>query len=126
MLSANTLIVVFALLLAVLPLLAFPIPSFSFKHKTGVSNRILTPNGDRKNDNVVFTFENPRDSAVAGRIYDIRGAFVENMRTRPPLKARFQLFWDGKSNGAPVPTGLYIYQLSAEGRVYTGTVVVIR
>lgn len=96
---------------------------FSFD-VSGVSNRALTPNGDGLNDTVVFTFDNPRDSAFSGRIFDLRGRYVSGMSPGPVAGA--SLLWDAKSNGRVVPRGVYIYEIRAEGRTFRGTVVVIR
>lgn len=90
----------------------------------GVSNRALTPNGDGLNDTVVFTFDNPKDSGFTGKIFDVRGRLVSEMRPGPV--AGSSLLWDGKSGGAVVPRGVYMYQIQAEGRTFNGTVVVIR
>ncbi|MDD5304443.1 MAG: gliding motility-associated C-terminal domain-containing protein [Elusimicrobia bacterium] len=91
---------------------------------SGVSNRALTPNGDGLNDTVVFTFDNPKDSGVSGRVYDVRGRFVSGMAPGPVAGA--SLMWDGKAGGGVVPRGVYIYQIQAEGRTFNGTVMVIR
>ncbi|MBI4377297.1 MAG: gliding motility-associated C-terminal domain-containing protein, partial [Elusimicrobia bacterium] len=99
--------------------------SFVF-NPAGLTNRMLTPNGDGKNDTVVFTFDNPRFSEVTGKIFDVKGAFVASMYHDPTLDSNTTLVWDGKSNGAVVPGGVYIYQIEAEGRNYTGTVVVVK
>ena len=104
----------------------FTVRSFSFDPSSGISNRLLTPNGDLKNDAVIFTFSNPRDSAVSGSVFDMMGAEVESMSDGPalafPLKT---LMWDGKSNGKAVKGGVYIYQIRSEDTLHTGTVVVI-
>jgi gliding motility-associated-like protein len=90
----------------------------------GVSNRFITPNGDSKNDNVVFTFDNPRDSAVVGKIFDMRGhVVVSNLPAGPVSNS---LMWDGTANGRPVPGGVYIYQIQSEGQTYNGTLVIIK
>ena len=39
--------------------------------------------GDGLNDAAVFVFDNPRDSAVTGKIYDVSGAFVSEMSAGP-------------------------------------------
>ncbi|MBI4060561.1 MAG: fibronectin type III domain-containing protein [Elusimicrobia bacterium] len=97
----------------------------SFSMDTGgVSNRALTPNGDGLNDTVVFTFDNPKDSAFTGKLYDLRGRFVSEMRPGPVGGS--SLLWDGKAGGVVVPRGVYMYQIQAEGRTFNGTVVVIR
>ena len=91
--------------------------------KAGLTNRLITPNGDNKNDTMVFVFDNPQDKNVKGRIYDLRGALVGSMKTGPVGNS---LIWDAKAGGQPVPGGVYIYQIEAEGTVYNGTVAVIR
>ena len=96
---------------------------FNF-NMAGVSNRFVTPNGDKKNDNVVFTFDNPRDSAVSAKILDLRGRVVAaNLPAGPQGNT---LLWDGTAGGRPVAGGVYIYQISAEGKTFTGTLVVIK
>ena len=91
---------------------------------SGVSNRALTPNGDGLNDTVVFTFDNPKDSAFSGRLYDVGGRYVSDMTPGPV--AGSSLMWDGKAGGRVVPHGVYIYQILAEGKTFSGTLVVIR
>ncbi|MBI4423097.1 MAG: gliding motility-associated C-terminal domain-containing protein [Elusimicrobia bacterium] len=88
----------------------------------GVSNRYLTPNGDGLNDEVVFRFDNPRDSQVLGRIYDLQGGLVATLSQ----KDRYSMEWNGKANGRAVPGGLYVYQLEGDGRRFSGTLVVVR
>ena len=96
---------------------------FSFNPASGVSNRMLTPNGDGKNDFVVFTFNNPKDSQVTGKIYDLQGRLVAEMSPGPVSNS---LEWNGKAGGQAVPGGIYIYQIQAEGKTFNGTIVVIR
>lgn len=88
-----------------------------------ISNRILTPNGDGRNDIVTFVLNNPADVAVTGKVYSLRGIFLGAMA---PGKKSGTLFWDGRAYGAKVPTGVYIYRLQGEKRVITGSLVVIR
>ena len=95
---------------------------FTFDPST-LTQRFLTPNGDHKNDNIIFKVSNPAAVEVTGKIFDVRGAFVSDM---PYDLATDTLLWDGKSNGVVVPGGVYIYQIQAEGKTFTGTVVVIR
>jgi len=91
--------------------------------KSGLTNRLITPNGDGKNDTMVFIFDNPQDKAVKGRLFDLRGGVVSSMTPGPVANS---LLWDGKSGGQTVPGGVYIYQIEADGTVYNGTVVVVR
>jgi len=89
-----------------------------------ISNKVITPNGDGLNDYTVFTIDNPRDSALSGKIYDLTGAFVADMK--PGTQIADTLVWDGKAEGRVVPRGVYIYQIKAEDRVFNGTILVIR
>ncbi|PCI36620.1 MAG: hypothetical protein COB53_08935 [Elusimicrobia bacterium] len=101
---------------------------FSFDSSSGVSNRFITPNGDTFNDTVVFTFENPRDSAVSGSIYDLKGAEVARLTIgpTPPSVTQSTLEWDGRMGGQAVNGGLYIYVILSEETVVSGTLVVVR
>ena len=86
--------------------------------------RIFTPNGDGRNDSVTIRFQNPNGvSGVRGRIFDLRGSSVAEMK----LTSADTLLWDGKdTDGNPVPKGIYIYQIEADGKILNGTVVVAR
>ena len=95
---------------------------FSFDLST-LSNRIITPNGDGLNDAAIFRFDNPRDSAFSGRIFDLSGGAVANMTAGPVANS---LQWDGKANGRPVSGGVYVYQIQGEGKTFTGTLLVIQ
>lgn len=90
---------------------------------SGLSNRLITPNGDGKNDSMVFVFDNPMGSPVKGRIYDMKGALVAKMTAGPISNS---VVWDAKIGGAAVPGGVYIYQIESGGNVYNGTVAVIK
>lgn len=97
--------------------------AFNF-NQAGVSNRLVTPNGDGKNDAVVFTFDNPRDSEVNVRILDVKGRTVAGSLPAGPVSN--SKTWDGTAGGRPVPGGVYIYQIESEGKTFTGTIVIIR
>ena len=103
-----------------------------------VLNRLITPNGDGRNDTFIFRCYNPRDSEIEARIYDLRGGEVGKMRLKQrsngsdPFSGRddvsgiyYDLEWDPNA-GAKVPGGVYLYQITVETKVYKGTVVVIR
>jgi len=101
-------------------------------------NRLVTPNGDHRNDTFIFRCFNPRDSAVEGKIFDLSGREVAIMR----LKHRsngvnssiaidnnsgiyYDLEWNPNSGGRH-QGGTYIYQVRLETKVFKGTFVVIR
>lgn len=90
---------------------------------SGVSNRVITPNGDGRNDNVAFRFSNPRDAAGVVKIYDVRGRLVATLTVNPGDTSEV---WDARSNGATVASGLYIFVIAVDGTTTTGAVAVIR
>jgi hypothetical protein len=106
----------------------------------GPLSRIVTPNGDNRNDLAVFCFDNPADSDASGKIYSLLGTEVASIGPRGaaatgmpgcnqtgalPNSVQFAS-WDGRSNGAAVRSGIYVYRLSAELKVYSGTLIVVR
>ena len=118
---------------------------FAFR---GALVRVITPNGDGKNDVAILCVENPKDSAVSGRIFDLRGHVVGDMalfNLGAPVPNSFQgncaaqfpaqslpakiqaLAWDARaSNGAVTVGGVYVYRIESEDAAVTGTVVVVR
>lgn len=95
-----------------------------------VRPRIITPNGDGKNDIFWVIYTNPMDAEVRGKIYDLDGAEVTDMvQKTSDITGLLEgaLSWDGKDgSGNVVPAGVYIYQLTAEDTVFNGTVFVAR
>ena len=113
----------------------------------GALNRMITPNGDAKNDVSIHCVENPKDSSLIGAIYDLRGHFVANMtrirntgvspltiaecKAHFPVSPAFPLMdamvWDGRAaGGTAVTSGVYVYRVEGEDTAVTGTVVVAR
>lgn len=90
---------------------------------SNITTRVLTPNGDGKNDVMLMLFDNPNRAPVTGRVFDMRGAFVAAMT---PGLAPDTLQWDGKMNGKAVTSGVYVYQVEGDGKLFNGTVVVAR
>lgn len=88
--------------------------------------RVITPNG-AENRRVFFFFDNPSDELVQGTIYDIRGAVVRELRVDSQSPTSSALVWDGRdAKGAVVPSGVYLYKITAGKEKATGTVVVAR
>lgn len=102
----------------------------------GPLSRIVTPNGDHLNDVAVFCFDNPADSDVSGRIYTLLGTEVATLssRLRPalggcPTTGVFDaqsVTWDGRSNGGAVHSGVYVYRITSELKVFSGTLIIVR
>lgn len=99
--------------------------------------RVITPNGDGRNDLAFFCFDNPSDGDVSGKIYTLLGAEVASTGPRTaaagsacpggllPGSAQFSS-WDARAAGSTVSSGVYVYRISAEGRSYSGTLLVVR
>jgi len=103
--------------------------------------RVITPNGDGKNDTAILCFDNPKASGVRGEIYTLRGrkisemTFVQNAGGAAGLNCPVvggiapspeALTWDGKAFGAAIRSGVYIYVIKSEDKAVTGTVLVVR
>jgi hypothetical protein len=113
--SAAVLITIFFLL----PGFAWPGVNFDV---SSLTNRFITPNGDGLNDAVIATFDNPKDSAFSGQVFNTRGEVVLLMS--PGRSVANSLQWDGKANGQAVASDLYYLKISAEGRFWTFIVLV--
>ncbi len=88
--------------------------------------RVITPNG-AENRRVFFFFDNPNADVIRGDIYDIRGAHVRSLQSGVNSPTTNSMVWDGRdSNNAVVPSGVYLYKISTNDEVVTGTVVVAR
>jgi hypothetical protein len=118
---------------------------FAFSHAQtdqvryyGPLSRVITPNGDGINDLVYFCFENPADSEISGKIYTLLGTEVASIgpkRNRSVgagqgcpasiIQAQFTT-WDGTAGNVRVRSGVYVYRITSEGRVFTGTLLVAR
>ncbi|MBI4669781.1 MAG: gliding motility-associated C-terminal domain-containing protein [Elusimicrobia bacterium] len=97
---------------------------FQFDPAAGLSGKIITPNGDSANDAVFFRYSNPFDSGVELQIFDITGALV---RTLAGSSGTNQIVWDGRDvSGSVVASGIYIYQIRSEEKVFNGTILVAR
>ncbi|RLD17009.1 MAG: hypothetical protein DRI36_04840 [Caldiserica bacterium] len=90
--------------------------------------KIFTPNGDGRNDIVEFQYENPEGFAPTGKIFDIKGRFIANLKLGPNSSSTSgSLIWDGKDNkGNICESGVYIYEIEAGGEVYNGTVILAK
>ncbi|MBI3298550.1 MAG: gliding motility-associated C-terminal domain-containing protein [Elusimicrobia bacterium] len=90
---------------------------------SNITTRVITPNGDGKNDLMIMLFDNPKGASVSGSIFDLRGAKVASMAPGPNPDS---LQWDGMMNGKPVTSGVYVYQVEGDGKLFNGTCVVAR
>jgi flagellar hook assembly protein FlgD len=92
--------------------------------------KIFTPNGDGVNDEITLYLENPKDSVLTqAKIFDITGAEVADFQQGVVAGASSitSLKWDGRDKtGSTVRSGVYVYQVQAEGKILNGTIVVAR
>ncbi len=102
--------------------------------------RVITPNGDSKNDVAILCYDNPKASGVRAEIFTLRGRKISEMTfvgngtplanncpvIPGPASNTEALTWDGKAFGASVRSGIYIYVLKSEDKVVTGTILVVR
>jgi hypothetical protein len=129
--NIETLLAAAILLLA---MLAFAYAEGSFRF-FGPLRRVVSPNGDGKNDQAVFCFDNPERLAVAGSVYTLLGSHVADFGQEQrgasacaaaTIGGTNFMTWDGKAGGVVVRSGVYIYKLRAEGTSFTGTLLVVR
>jgi len=87
--------------------------------------RIFTPNGDGKNEEVTFEYENINESSIVCWIYDIKGAVIKQLDIVETGENKFT--WDGKDENKEVAaSGIYIYQIEVEGQTINGTIVLAK
>lgn len=118
------------LLMAAAALLLAPAVPFCAASGLGRSiamNKLVTPNGDRRNDTFIFRCYNPRDAAVEAKIFNLSGIEVATMNLLPGNHSDFfyTFSWDPNSGGRK-PGGVYLYQVRVETSVLKGTITVIR
>ena len=72
----------------------------------------------------MFSLVNPDNERVALKIYDLTGAIVYN-NEYPAGTVNFE--WNGADRtGRPVEDGVYIYQVQAGDKAYTGTIILAK
>ena len=86
-----------------------------------IEQRIFAPD---EGNNVEFNFKNPNFVEVTIKIFDINGAII---RKSLPRKENIMVWdgmvWDGRDSSSKiVKGGVYIYQVSAEGHIFNGTI----
>lgn len=90
----------------------------------GVKPRVITAGrADGFNDRVIFSFVEP-DEKLTLRIFTLDGRKIEEINYGAAGTER--LVWNAGAAGAMVSPGVYIYQLEADGKVFSGSLVVAR
>ncbi|MEK7287942.1 MAG: hypothetical protein AAB091_05235, partial [Elusimicrobiota bacterium] len=87
--------------------------------------KFITPEGQYPYNQFTVRFSNPRDSQLNdARIFNLEGAAMAEF-TRGADGSSY--YWNGRDyEGVIVPSGVYLYQIKIEGKVFNGTVVVAR
>jgi streptogramin lyase len=68
------------------------------------------------NPGTTIRFELPRDSRIRLVVYDLIGRQVKELAAGPFTRGLHQVQWDGTADtGHPVPSGVYLYRLEADG-----------
>ncbi|KAF0127545.1 MAG: hypothetical protein FD189_19 [Elusimicrobia bacterium] len=90
-------------------------------------SRLVTPNGDSRNDTFVFQCHNPSELLVKGEIFDLKGRKVADMTLKEIslTDSYYKMEWN-PNLGMRAAGGVYIYQITVGETVIKGTVVVIR
>ena len=94
-------------------------PAASFRYE-GATNRLITPNGDGRNDSATFRFANPRAAAGSLRIYTLRGREVATVSIGAT---------DSTATWAPpssTPSGVYVFVIRLDDGAYSGAVAVVK
>ena len=95
-------------------------------HDFAVSSRIITPNSDGVNEEMVFHFNVTRISSeqpVTLRILDLSGAVVSEIsEQRADPRGSYSMVWTGRNaGGSLVPPGIYIAEVAVEAQSETAT-----
>lgn len=84
--------------------------------------KVFTP-GVAPYEKMTFYIDNPSGDKVTGKIYDLRGEFIADIKVLGDATATtVTMEWDG--NGTR--KGVYIYQVEGDERVVNGTIILAR
>lgn len=91
-----------------------------------VAPRIVTPDGNGKNDAAFFNFDQPLSGVpISGEIFDVTGAKVGTLSIFGADDTK--MTWDARDDeGRTVRSGIYIYRITLGGGRLTGTVVIAK
>ncbi len=82
------------------------------------------------NPTTTIAFVVPEEAAgrpVQLHIYDLRGRLVRALVDGPRAAGEHRVFWDGADEaGQPVPSGIYIYRMRADGQTFTRKMVLMK
>lgn len=84
--------------------------------------KIITPNGDNRNDTAIFTFSDLTENVIV-EIFDVTGRRIRSLSTTGAGNPA----WDGRDDsGSIVESGIYIYQYNVQGERVSGMIAVAK
>jgi hypothetical protein len=79
------------------------------------------------NSSTKISYSITRDSHVSLKIYNLLGQEIRLLVDKKQNARRYEVLWDGRDEaGVSMPSGVYFYQLRAEGQVVTKRMLFLR
>jgi flagellar hook assembly protein FlgD len=107
-----------------------------FKHNGGATDAVIAPEGRARlqqnqpnpfNPTTTIAFELARSGAVRCDVYDVHGRHVATLLDGSAPAGLHRVSWNGKTDrGISMPSGVYQYQLQAEGWAISRKMVLAR
>ncbi|MEM1095053.1 MAG: carboxypeptidase regulatory-like domain-containing protein [Bacteroidota bacterium] len=82
------------------------------------------PNPFNPQTQIVFSL--PEAMPVRVTVYNALGQELQTLFDGTLPSGRQRLTWDASSNGAQLPSGMYLYRLEGAGQVFTGSMLLLR
>jgi hypothetical protein len=93
------------------------------EHRLGLAQN--RPNPFNPSTTIYFSVE--RDGPVRLNVYDLAGRHVRTLTDREYGAGEWSVTWDGRDDdGRGMPSGLYLYRLTAENRVLSRKMMLVR
>jgi hypothetical protein len=74
-------------------------------------------------EKMTFNIDNPSGDKITGQVFNIKGEFIADLQAVGDATATSVILqWDGKGS----PKGVYIYQITGDGQILNGTIVLAR
>ena len=72
------------------------------------------------NPNTTITYTVQEDGPVSVKVYNTQGRLIRTLYEGQSAKGTHQIVWDGRNSaGEIVSSGLYLYKVNADGKIYT-------
>ena len=85
---------------------------------------VTSPNPTNGAIRVRFTTE--RSEPVSARILDVRGRVIRTLTDSREIASDRTFGWDGRSNGVPVPAGIYFVEIRQGAARESAKITVLR